>query len=116
MSACLPGHPLCHVRPARRCWENLNDHPAADTHCSPWHDSAFPRKRLVKPRTKRFRGNVHVSAFDRDASLRSRWGRGDSADLPKQAQGVPVDPFFNEPAIDDMAEQLSVHVDRLAEI
>ena len=53
-------------------------------------------------------------ALDRDASLRSRWGRWDSADLPEQAQGVPVDPFFNELAVDDMAEQLSVHVERLA--
>src|SRR5580704_8060738 len=44
----------------------------------------------------------------------SRWGRGDSADLPEQAQGVPVDPFFNELAVGDPAEQLPVHVDRLA--
>jgi hypothetical protein len=54
------------------------------------------------------------AARDRDASSRSRRGRGDSADLPEQAQGVPVDPFFDEPAVDDMAEQLSVYVDRLA--
>src|SRR5260370_6768300 len=43
----------------------------------------------------------------------SRWGRGDSADLPEQAQGVPVAPFFNELAVNDPAEQLSVYVDRL---
>jgi hypothetical protein len=47
-------------------------------------------------------------------SLWSRWRRRDSADLPEQAQGIPVNPFFDEPAIDDMAEQLPVHVDRLA--
>ena len=41
-------------------------------------------------------------------------GRGDSADLPEQAQGVPVDPFLDELAVDDVAEQLSVHVERLA--
>jgi hypothetical protein len=54
------------------------------------------------------------AALDRDASSRLRRGRGDSADLPEQAQSVPVDPFFDELAVDDMAEQLSVHVDRLA--
>jgi hypothetical protein len=32
------------------------------------------------------------------------------ADLPEQAQSVPVDPLFNEFAIDNSAEELSIYI------
>jgi hypothetical protein len=49
-----------------------------------------------------------------DRSLSGSGGLWDSADLSEQAQSVPVDPFFNESAIDNPAEELSIHIDRLA--
>ena len=44
----------------------------------------------------------------------SRSGGRHCADLPKQAQSVPVDPLFNELTVDNSAEKLSIHIDGLA--
>jgi hypothetical protein len=41
-------------------------------------------------------------------------GAGDCTDLAEQPECVAVNPLFNELAIGDPAEELSVHVDRLA--
>src|SRR5205823_310589 len=49
-----------------------------------------------------------------DPGSRSRLGGWDGANLPEQAERVPVDPLFNELAIDNTAEELSIHIDRLA--
>src|SRR5262252_6526693 len=49
-----------------------------------------------------------------EVSPRSRAGRWDRADLPKQAQSVPVHPFFDELAVGNPAEELPVHIDRFA--
>jgi hypothetical protein len=39
----------------------------------------------------------------------SRLGGWYRTDLPEQAQSVPVDPLFNEFAIDNSAEELSIY-------
>src|SRR5438876_1076678 len=47
------------------------------------------------------------------APARSGFGGRDSPDLAKQAEGVPVNPFFDELAIDNLAQQLPFDIDRL---
>ena len=51
---------------------------------------------------------------DRTSVSPSRSGGRHCADLPKQAQSVPVDPLFNELTVDNSAEKLSIHIDGLA--